>query len=155
MGSENQIHIAVALLDFRHHFLLLHHAAAQGNHHVRMFLLIGPQLSQTAINPQIGIFPHRAGVVEHKIRFLRFYGLVADCLQNPQKLLRIPGIHLAPKGVDAAGKGTSQPGGKFGQLSPGPLHEVLLPLRLYGRRALVYGCFCIFYVVHGISGFFH
>ena len=71
--------------------------------------------------------------------------------------LGVPGIrvHLAPKGVDAAGKGTSQPAGKFGQLSLRPLHEVLLTLRLRSRGVLVYGCFCIFYVVNGISGFFH
>ena len=70
VGSENQIHITVAFPDFLHYFLFLHHAAAQGYHHVRMRLLIGPQLSQAAVNPKIGIFPHRTCIIEHKIRFL-------------------------------------------------------------------------------------
>lgn len=39
MGTENQVDETVALLDLLHHLRLLHHTAAEGDHHIRVLSL--------------------------------------------------------------------------------------------------------------------
>ena len=39
VGSEDQVHMAVALLDLCDYLRLLHHAAAEGDHHIRVLSL--------------------------------------------------------------------------------------------------------------------
>ena len=67
MGSEDQIHEPVTLLELVHYRCFLHHTAAEGNLHVRIFFLIAMQHSQTSIHTQVGIFTNCTGIVDDKI----------------------------------------------------------------------------------------
>ena len=80
VGAEDQIHKGIALFDPLHLVGLLHHAAAQAHNGPRMALLPAPGLSQVAVDLQVCILPHRAGVVEDQVRLLILPHLIADAL---------------------------------------------------------------------------
>ena len=86
------------------------------------------------VNFQIGIFPDRTRIVDHKIRLFLRGLLIANLFQNPRKLLRIPGIHLAAEGGDVEGKGTPQAFLLLFQKFPAFSDKIVLPFRLLCRR---------------------
>ena len=133
MGAEYQIHEVVAGFDALHYLRLLHHAAAQGDHHVGIFFLVSPQLAQTAVHALVGVFTHGAGVVEHEIGVLGVRGFVADGFQDAEEFFGVSGVHLAAEGIDTAGEGAAQGGRKSGQLFTGFFHVVLLALGFLNR----------------------
>ena len=82
VGSENQINKAEALLQAVHHLLLLHHAAAQADNHMGVPVLQGVQIAQAAVDPGIGVFPYRAGIIENQVSLLFVRVPVTDFFQN-------------------------------------------------------------------------
>ena len=70
MGTENQVDETIALLDLLHHLRLLHHTAAEGDHHIRVVLFLMTHEAKMAVNLEICVFPDRTGVVNDKVRFL-------------------------------------------------------------------------------------
>ena len=50
VGSEDQVNMAVTLFDLCDNLRLLHHAAAECDHHIRIFSLHAAQISKTAIH---------------------------------------------------------------------------------------------------------
>ena len=104
MRSKNQIDKTVRLADFLHNGRLLHHATAQSDHHMRIFLLIIGQITQSSIHLIVRILTHSTGIIDHKIRMLVFCLDISDIRQNSDKLLRISGIHLTSESLNAAGQ---------------------------------------------------
>ena len=80
MCSEDQIHMAVALLDLCDYLRLLHHAAAESDQHMWIFLFIILEYPESSVDFVICIFTHRAGIVNNKIRFLRIRLHITDAL---------------------------------------------------------------------------
>ena len=105
MGTENQVDETVALLDLLHHLRLLHHTAAEGDHHIRVVLFLMTHEAKMAVNLEICVFPDRAGVVNDKVRFLTLSDLIAYGLQNALDLLAVPCVHLTAQSLGAGHKG--------------------------------------------------
>ena len=59
--------MAVALPYLLYHLGLLHHAAAEGDEHIRIFSFQTAQIAQTAVNLQIGVFSYGTRIIKHKI----------------------------------------------------------------------------------------
>ena len=134
MGAKDQIYKRITFLQLLHHIRLLHHAAAESDLHMRIFLFVSMKHAQSAIDPQVGIFPDGTGIINDKVRILVLRLLVSCFFQDPQQFFRIPGVHLASESGNAAGQRTAQfPFFAGGQLS-GPFQEIILPLRLLHRR---------------------
>ena len=70
VSTEYKFHIPVVPADLLDNILLLHHTAAQGDHHAGILPAVYRQRTETSIDTDIGIFPDGAGVVEDKIRIL-------------------------------------------------------------------------------------
>ena len=132
--TENQIHEAVAFLQLRHDVILLHHAAAQADHHVRIFLLIGVKLSKSAVYSGVCIFTHGTGIVENKVGILCFNLSVPDFFQDTAKLFGIPRIHLASEGDHIEGERSSCSLGNLRQLPARSLNKIILPEGFVFRR---------------------
>ena len=134
VGPENEIHETIAFFQLLHHFRLLHHAAAQRDHHMGIFLFDPAKLSQAAVDALVCIFPDRTCIVDDEIRLLliRFFH-VADALQDAGQLLGIPGVHLASEGGYAKSK---RPAGRlrhFLKICLCFLYIIVLALRLRHR----------------------
>ena len=104
MGSKDQIHKAVAFPDLFNHCRFLHHAAAQSDLHMRIFLFQSIQIAKSSIDSLIGIVPDGTGIVNNKISLFLLYQFIAHLFQDTGKLLGIPCIHLAPEGNYTAGR---------------------------------------------------
>ena len=71
MGSENQFNKGITLANLPYNVLLLHHAAAQSDHHIGVCHFSPFQFPHHAQQTNLCVFSHRAGVVDDNIR-LRF-----------------------------------------------------------------------------------
>ena len=99
MGSEDQIHEPVTLLQFFYHMGFLHHTAAERDHHMRFLLFHAAKISQAAIDTLVGILTDRTGIVNNKVCFVFFICLdITDRFQNTIQFFRVAGIHLTTKG---------------------------------------------------------
>ena len=133
MGAENQIHEPITLLQLLHHRRFLHHAAAQGDFHMGIFFLNGIQKSQPPVYLLVCIIPDRAGIVENKLRMLIFCHLISNFLQNTDKLLTVPGIHLTPERLSKRERATSVFPFKLPNPFPAFCHKVILTGRFFCR----------------------
>ena len=134
MGSENQINKVIALFQFFHYLRLLHHTAAQSNHHMRIFLFRPSQLSQAAVYSQVCIFPDCTCIINHKICFFFLLCLlITDFFQNTGKFFRISGIHLAAEGRNTESKRPSCLFLHFFQMFSCSLYKIILSFRFRCR----------------------
>ena len=138
MRSKNQIDKTIRLADLLHNGRLLHHATAQSDHHMRIFLLIIGQIPQSSIYLIVRILTNGTGIIDHEIRMLVFRLDISNIRQNSDKLLRISGIHLTPESLSKKGHGTSQFFGFFLYPGTGFRHKIELSVRLKFRRWLTY-----------------
>ena len=136
MGAENQIHEPITLLQLLHHRQFLHHAAAQGDFHMGIFFLNGIQKSQPPVYLLVCIIPDRAGIVENKLRMLIFCHLISNFLQNTDKLLTVPGIHLTPEGMYTGRRQPSVFLKKTLRILTTFRHKIILPGGFLQRRFL-------------------
>ncbi len=83
VGSEDDIHEAVAFADLLHGLRFLHHAAAQDDALIGMKLFAVSEIPDAAVHAGVGVLPHRAGVVNHQVRLLTVRLLIADLRKNP------------------------------------------------------------------------
>ena len=74
--AENQVYLRVHAADFLGDMLLLHHTAAQDNHHMRAAFLYMLQNAYPAENLVLGILAHRAGVEHDQVGDLCVVGKV-------------------------------------------------------------------------------
>ena len=142
VGAEYQPHIPVIPADLLDHVLLLHHAAAQTDHHARILLPVCRQRSQAPVDTDIGILPDGAGVVEDKVSVLGRALLIACKLQDPAKLLGVPLIHLASEGYNTGGQLSSKLFFLPGYQLPCPVDEPGLSKRAVLLGRLVHGPGC-------------
>ena len=91
--------------------VLLSQAAADGDLHARRPLLRRQQMTEAAVQPVVGVLPHRAGVEDDDVR----HGAVgrrgiAGRLQQPGQPFGVVHVHLAAVGADLirAGHGTGK-----------------------------------------------
>ena len=143
MRSEDQVNKRIFSRKFFHLFRLLHHTAAQPDHHMRIFLLLFLQHTQTPIYFQISIFPDSTGIVKDKIRTAFLRGLLKPHhFQHALQLLGIPGIHLTAQGGHKKG-GTFLPAGKmFLQIRAHLFHIKFLPESFFLLRSSILLIFC-------------
>ena len=130
MRAEDQIHKPVTLLQLLHDLRLLHHAAAQSDHHMRILLLDSAELSKTSVYSLVRVLAHRTRIVDDEIRLLLvrlFY--VTDLLQDSNQFLRITRIHLTAESGNAKSQRPSCRFTHFLQIFPGSLYKIILPLR--------------------------
>ena len=76
--TKDQIYETITLFDFCNNFLLLHHTAAQCNHHVWIFFLISMQITKPSVYFIVRILTNSTGIINNKIRILRFRFLIPD-----------------------------------------------------------------------------
>ena len=100
VGAEDQVHVAEGAADFVRHMGLLHGAAAQADHLLRLPPLgvgEGPHVAQ---HPQLRVLPDGAGVDDDHIRLSGILGeAVAHLPEHPPDLLAVRLILLAAVGV--------------------------------------------------------
>ena len=95
MCSKHNIHKGIGLLQCLDDIRLLHHAAAQHDHHLRILLFQAIQIAETTIDLLIGIFPDGTGIVDDHIGiFLPLRLLISGILQNSQQFFGILSVHL-------------------------------------------------------------
>ena len=136
MGTEDQIYKRVAFLQLFHHLRLLHHTAAQSDHHMGVFLFQAVEIAQSSINSLIGVFPDRTGIVDDKIRVFVFCLHIADTLQHTGKFFRVPRIHLTAKCHRAGRQWPSQLFLLFLDQLTCLFHKPVLSFRLFYGRLL-------------------
>ena len=85
--------------------VLLGEAAADRDLHARPGVLRGPQVAEVAVQPVVGVLPHRAGVEHHDVGLVTGGGHVARGLQQPRHPLGVVHVHLAPVGADGVTAG--------------------------------------------------
>ena len=161
VGAEDQIYKRIAFLQLFHHLRLLHHTAAQSDHHMGIFLFQAMEIAKPSINSLIGVFPDRTGIVDDKVCIFVFCLHISDTLQHTGKFLRVPRIHLTSKSHCAGSQRPSQLLFLFLDQLTCLLHKPVLSFRLLCRRLLgqihtVYEFiyFCIkhcFFIFHSIS----
>ena len=109
MGAENQIHKMILLLDAEHFILLLHHAAADTDQHVRIQLFKMLHNAEMPVELLVRVFAHRAGVKEEDVRVLGRDFLTADFREYTGEFLRIARIHLAAHRCNVIAHRTPKP----------------------------------------------
>ena len=70
MGSENQVHEAVACLNFLYNRRFLHHAATQTDHHVWILLFEAVQITEASVYFIVRILADGTGIVNDKVCLL-------------------------------------------------------------------------------------
>ncbi len=138
VGSENQIHKAIAFFDFFNHGKLLHHTAAKSHLHVMVFLFQAVDVAQAAINSLVGIVPYGTGIVNNKIRVFVLRRQITDAFKNPGQLFRIPGIHLTPESYHRRSKRTPQAFALRFHIPAAFCHKIVLTGRFVFRRLRIY-----------------
>ena len=131
---EHQIDKAVLLPQPFYHVRLLHHAAAQRDHHARMLFLIMPELSKPAVYLVVRVLAHRTRIVEDKIRLLALRGHIPYRIQYAAQLFGVAGIHLTAHIDDARRRKTTFFLRKCPHPFPAFRHEIIFPFRLLYRR---------------------
>ena len=102
VGAKNQIHEGIALSDLVDVALLLHHAAADRDLHIGIFLLKVADPAEAPEGALVGVIPDGAGIKDDKIRLLGLDRGKAGLHQDADQLLGISRVHLAAEG-DCAG----------------------------------------------------
>ena len=98
MRSEDQVDKGIALFDLLHNMLFLHHAAAETDDHISLFLLDAVQMTETAVDVLVCIFTDCTGVVNDKVRLVLIVRILkAGCGENSPDLFGIAGVHLTPE----------------------------------------------------------
>lgn len=98
MGAENEIHASPL---FKERFtLLLRHAPAHSDHHVRIGALKLAHLSEGAVELLLPLLSDTAGINEHKLRFIRRVNGLVVLFKDLVELLRIVFVHRATEGAD-------------------------------------------------------
>ena len=102
VGAEDQVHEGIALSDLIDVALLLHHAAADRDFHIGIFLFEMADPAQAPEGALVRVVPDRTGVKDDKIRLFGLNRLKSGCHQDPDQLFGISRVHLAPES-DCAG----------------------------------------------------
>lgn len=98
MGAEHDIHIATLLQE--RFALLLRHAPAYANHHVRIDALELAHLSEGTVELLFPLLSDAARINEDKLRFLRRVNGLIVLFEDLVELLRIVLVHRAPEGAN-------------------------------------------------------
>ena len=109
MCSEDKIHEVILLLNPQHFILLLHHAAADADQHVRIQLFKVLHNAEMPVELFIRVLAHRAGIKEEDVRVLGRNLLTADFREYAGEFLRIARIHLTAHRCDVIAHRTPKP----------------------------------------------
>ena len=100
MGAENKVNIAKAVLDFFGNIVLLHHAAAKGDYHVRLCGFIFFERADIAENAILRVFSYGAGIIQNKVGLLNRIGkLIAERAKDTLDFFAVGHVALAAVGM--------------------------------------------------------
>ncbi len=133
MCAEDEVDVREVAFEAFGDMLLLDHAAAEGNDEVRVRLLELLEAADVSVDPLFRVLPHRAGVEEDEVRFVRAVReLVAHLFEEAVDALAVRHIALAPVGV---GKGLRRLSSEaFGKEAADFCHIFKLAVQLFLRH---------------------
>ncbi len=134
MRSEYQIHKRVAFLYLLDNGRFLHHAAAQGNFFMRIFLFHAVHKTKPSIHALVCIVTHGAGVVKHQIRRLVVNHFKADFFENANQLFAVLCIHLTAERFAVCRKTSAKLSAFLRHDFARFFHKIVLTHRFFGGR---------------------
>ena len=111
VSSEHHVHIGEALFYTFRDVLLLNHAAAHSDEHVRLELFVVLERAEISEHPVLGVFTNRAGIEKHEVGSV---GGIRESVSHHREhalyLLAVADVLLAAEAVDV-GYRRQLPGG--------------------------------------------